>query len=172
MEEDIKIIQNKDVPNGMNYDFLRKEAIVNTQKISGDIWTDYNAHDPGVTILEQFSYALTDISFRTNLDIETILFHEGDKQSTLKKHALISPEIAFSPGVVTINDYRILILDHFSGVLSNCWISKVDDHLGGIIGLYNIEILVKSHVQAKDFDLIKLEAVSYTHLTLPTNREV
>ena len=97
MEEDIKIIQNKEVPNGMNYDFLRKEAIVNTQKISGDIWTDYNAHDPGVTILEQFSYALTDISFRTNLDIETILFHEGDKQSTLKKHALISPEIAFSP---------------------------------------------------------------------------
>ena len=100
MEEDIKIIQNKEVPNGMNYDFLRKEAIVNTQKISGDIWTDYNAHDPGVTILEQFSYALTDISFRTNLDIETILFHEGDKRNC--KHALISPKIAFSPSV-TIN---------------------------------------------------------------------
>ena len=163
MEEDIKIIQNKEVPNGMNYDFLRKEAIVNTQKISGDIWTDYNAHDPGVTILEQFSYALTDISFRTNLDIETILFHEGDKQSTLKKHALIPPEIAFSPGVVTINDYRILILDHFSGVLSNCWISKVNDHLGGIIGLYNIEILVKSHVQAKDYDQIKLEVKKLFH---------
>ena len=26
-----------------------------SQKISGDIWTDYNAHDPGVTILEQFT---------------------------------------------------------------------------------------------------------------------
>ena len=162
-EEDIKIIQNKEIPKGMNYDFLRKEAIGHTQKISGDIWTDYNAHDPGVTILEQFSYALTDISFRTNLDIETILFHEGDKSSTLKKQALISPEMAFSPGVVTINDYRILILDHFSGVLSNCWISQADDHLGGINGLFNIEILVKSHVQAKDYDHIKLEVKKLFH---------
>ena len=75
-EEDIKIIQNKEIPKGMDYDFLRKEAIAYTQKFSGDIWTDYNAHDPGVTILEQFTYALTYISFRTNLDIETILFHE------------------------------------------------------------------------------------------------
>ena len=118
-QEDIKIIQNKEIPKSMDYDFLRKEAIGHTQKVSGNIWTDYNAHDPGVTILEQFTFALTDISYRTNLDIETILFHEGDKESTLKKHALISPEIAFSPGAVTINDYRILILDHFSNVLSN-----------------------------------------------------
>ena len=50
----------------------------------------------------------------------------------------------------------------FSGVLSNCWISKVDDHLGGIIGLYNIEIS-KSHVQAKDYDQIKLEVKKLFH---------
>ena len=155
-EKDIKIIQNKEIPQGMDYDFLRKEAIGHTQKISGDIWTDYNAHDPGVTILEQFVYALTDISFRTNLDIQTILFHEGDRQNILSKHALVSPEVAFSPGAVTVNDYRILILDHFSGVLSNCWITKVDDHLQGIKGLFNIEILVKSHVQSKDYDQIRL----------------
>jgi hypothetical protein len=153
-EEDIKIIQNKEIPKGMDYDFLRKEAIGHTQKISGDIWTDYNAHDPGVTILEQFVYALTDISFRTNLDIQTILFHEGDRKNILSKHALVSPDVAFSPGAVTVNDYRILILDHFSGVLSNCWITKVDDHLQGIKGLFNIEILVKSHVQSKDYDQI------------------
>ena len=162
-EEDIKIIQNKEIPKGMDYDFLRKEAIGHTQKVSGDIWTDYNAHDPGVTILEQFTYALTDISFRTNLDIETILFHEGDKHGVLREQALILPEIAFSPGVVTINDYRILILDHFSGMLSNCWISKVDDHLGGIKGLFNIEILVKSHVQSKDYDQIKFEIKKIFH---------
>ena len=162
-EEDIKIIQNKEIPKGMDYDFLRKEAIGHTQKVSGDIWTDYNAHDPGVTILEQFTFALTDISYRTNLDIETILFHQGDKESTIKKHALISPEIAFSPGAVTINDYRILILDHFSSVLSNCWISTVDDHLSGIKGLFNIEILVKSHIQSKDYDQIKLEVKKIFH---------
>ena len=161
--EDIKVIQNKEIPKGMDYDFLRREVIANTQNISGDIWTDYNAHDPGVTILEQFVYALTDISFRTNLDIETILFHEGDKKGILMKHALVSPETAFSPGAVTINDYRILILDHFAGVLANCWITKIEDHIEGIKGLFNIELLVKSHVQSKDYDKIKFKVKKLFH---------
>ena len=83
-QEDIKIIQNKEIPKSMDYDFLRKEAIGHTQKVSGNIWTDYNAHDPGVTILEQFTFALTDISYRTNLDIETIYSMKGIRRAHLK----------------------------------------------------------------------------------------
>ena len=50
-ENDIGLIQNKEKSESMDYDFLRKEAISKTQKISGEKWTDYNPHDPGITIL-------------------------------------------------------------------------------------------------------------------------
>ena len=40
---------------------LREMGIEEIQKLSGKIWTDFNLHDPGVTILEQLCYALTDL---------------------------------------------------------------------------------------------------------------
>ncbi len=157
-ENDIGLIQNKEKSESMDYDFLRKEAISKTQKISGEKWTDYNPHDPGITILEQFSYALTDIAFRTQLNIETLLFHQGDKEKIINGHALVPPEQIYSTGAITINDYRILILDNFSSVLSNCWVEAIDDHVEGIKGLYRIELQVKSNVPSKEFGRIK-EAV-------------
>ncbi|NBQ69842.1 MAG: hypothetical protein EBU46_13880 [Nitrosomonadaceae bacterium] len=42
-------------PDGLDFETLRKEAIGKVQELSGDIWTDYNLHDPGVTILEQLA---------------------------------------------------------------------------------------------------------------------
>ena len=62
----------------MDFDGLRKEAIDATQQSSGKRWTDYNLHDPGVTILEQFSFVLTDIAYRTNIGIEELLFHDNN----------------------------------------------------------------------------------------------
>ena len=39
----------------MNFEALRKEGIRHIQELAGTIWTDYNIHDPGVTIVEQMS---------------------------------------------------------------------------------------------------------------------
>jgi hypothetical protein len=40
-------------PGADTLDFvsLRKQGIDYVQQLAGDIWTDYNLHDPGVTIL-------------------------------------------------------------------------------------------------------------------------
>ena len=61
-------------PKNLDFDFLYQEAIRFLQQLSGEVWTDYNIHDPGVTILEYLCYALTDLGYRTNLDIRDILF--------------------------------------------------------------------------------------------------
>ena len=55
------------------YDELLKEGIEWIQRFSGNNWTDYNYHDPGVTLLEQLCYALTDLGYRTNFPIEDLL---------------------------------------------------------------------------------------------------
>jgi len=155
MEELSKSVnKNQQLPKSMDYQLLRKEAIANTQQVSGDNWTDYNIHDPGVTILEQFCYALTDVAYRTNLSIETLLFHEGDQNKVVRSNALYPPEEVFPTSPITIADYRILILDHFPEKISNCWVNTLAAHKEGIQGLYNITLLLKSDVNDSEHENI------------------
>ncbi len=50
----------------LNFKRLRKEGIELIQALSGDSWTDYNLHDPGVTTLEVLCYALTELGYRAD----------------------------------------------------------------------------------------------------------
>ncbi|HYE53171.1 MAG TPA: hypothetical protein VEB20_26485, partial [Azospirillaceae bacterium] len=58
---------------GLSYEALRTEAIRMVQRMSGDIWTDYNYSDPGVTIVEQLCYALTELSYRAGYSVPDIM---------------------------------------------------------------------------------------------------
>ena len=117
-----------------SFDGLRSEGIKLVQDLSGSIWTDYNLHDPGVTILEQLCYALTDLINRAESDIPDYLTG-SNRQINFEQQALFKPRTIFPSGPVTINDYRKIIFD---GVpeLDNVWITKVDDESGQ--GLYHV----------------------------------
>ncbi len=154
-EETPSIIRNKELPKTMDYQWLRKEAITMTQQMSGDNWTDYNIHDPGVTVLEQFCYALTDIAYRTNLDIETLLFHEGKQEETTQNNTLFPAEEVFPPSSVTLEDYRVLILDEFPNKVANCWVNQIKYHKEGFQGLFEIEIIPKNDISPNEYDEIK-----------------
>ncbi len=58
---------------GMDFALLREEGIRRIQKLAGDTWTDHNLHDPGVTILEQLCYAITDLSYRLDFEMKDLL---------------------------------------------------------------------------------------------------
>ena len=58
---------------GMNFSHMVTNGVSWLQQFSGDTWTDHNRHDPGITVLESFSYALTDLSYRLNFPIEDLL---------------------------------------------------------------------------------------------------
>ena len=93
------------------------------QELSGEVWTDYNAHDPGVTILEQLCYALTDIAYRTSLPITSFLApFTGEKlKEEAGKNAFFDPSIILTSPVVTDEDMRKVILDK-SDAFGNAWI--------------------------------------------------
>ncbi|MFP3244884.1 MAG: hypothetical protein RXR20_10015, partial [Paraburkholderia sp.] len=42
------------------------------QRLTEDTWTDYNEHDPGITILEQLCYALTDLGLRNSQSVPVL----------------------------------------------------------------------------------------------------
>ena len=74
MSETSRVLQ-KNPPLEAAADFyrLRREGIGFIAQMGSGKWTDYNVHDPGITILEAFSYAITDLAYRLGWDIDDIL---------------------------------------------------------------------------------------------------
>jgi hypothetical protein len=104
----------------MDYTFLRQEGINHLKRMAGQLWTDFNTHDPGITILEQVCYALTDLAHRINYTLPDLLSNYG----TNPYDNLYRPEQILPSYPVTINDLRKLIVD-MKGV-KNAWIEKVE----------------------------------------------
>ena len=62
-----------DRPDPLGFDALRERGIGWAQQASGRLWTDYNLHDPGVTLIEALCYALTEDVFAARQDVPTLL---------------------------------------------------------------------------------------------------
>jgi len=108
-------------PDYLNFQTLRDIGISHLQALSGKIWTDYNLHDPGVTILEVLCYAVTDLGYRNNLDIEDLLaLNPGDSQQ--KENNFFTPDQILTCNPVTNLDLRKRLID-IPGV-RNAWVEK------------------------------------------------
>lgn len=126
----------------LNFSELREKGLKYIQELSGDVWTDYNAHDPGVTILEQLCYALTDIAFRTSLPVNELLIPGEKFPVNAKSNAFFSPSAILSSHPVTIQDYRKMIIDHFEEI-QNVWITTkgFKGYQEELRGLFEVEIM-------------------------------
>jgi len=125
MPGSIVIDKDNKLPNSQNYRFLRKEGIALIQNLSGDSWTDYNTHDPGITLLEAICYALTDLGYRTSFDIQDILAPKKLSADSWQKIFYTARQI-LPNNPLTLLDYRKLIIDT-EGV-RNAWIEISDDY--------------------------------------------
>ena len=68
-----KTIEKKSPSSVPGFADLKREGIESVQNLSGKNWTDYNLHDPGITILEQLCYALTEIIYQADFDVADLL---------------------------------------------------------------------------------------------------
>ncbi len=103
----------------MDYTSLRKEGIRHLERMAGQQWSDFNAHDPGITMLEQFCYALTDLGYRIDYDIKDLLASWEDDPYRF----LYCPDEILTTDAVTLADMRRLALD-VEGV-RNVWVEPV-----------------------------------------------
>ncbi|MCB1934531.1 MAG: hypothetical protein KDF59_01190 [Nitrosomonas sp.] len=97
-------------PDALDFATLRKDAINLVQQLCGENWTDYNLHDPGVTILEQLCFALTDLSYRSGFPVEDYLTNE---KTTIdyEKLGLHQPYEILPSSAVTEADYEKILYD-------------------------------------------------------------
>ncbi|EJG02605.1 hypothetical protein [Flavobacterium sp. F52] len=104
----------------LDFFYLRKKGIEYIESFGSKFWTDFNEHDPGITMLEMLCYAVSDLGMRLNLPIENILASDDINKDIPKQFFKASEVLSSSP--VTQNDYRKLFID-IDGV-RNCWLAK------------------------------------------------
>src|ERR1700748_1123253 len=107
MHEQFTIVKNNLKPLSQDYEQLRILGLNYIQQFSKDVWTDYNVHDPGITILEILSYAITYLAYRTGLPMEDILAREPND---VTKDFFTAREI-LPCNPVTFDDLRKKIID-------------------------------------------------------------
>ncbi len=108
---------------GITQDFykLRSEGIGFIEQMSSQLWTDYNTHDPGITILEALCYALTDLAYRTNYDIKDLMAKPSNSTAVpYAKQAFFTAREILTNNALTLEDYRRLLID-LNGV-RNAWV--------------------------------------------------
>ena len=132
------------------YDELLAEGIEWIQKFSGNQWTDFNYHDPGITFLEQICFAITDLGYKSNFPIEDILFIGKDKFDLENKNLFIPPHKIFPSSPLTASDYRKIIVDRVSNV-QNAWVYSDKDNLRNIAGLFKVKVQLVENLDHKAF---------------------
>ncbi len=104
----------------LDYSALLRLGMAELERLAGEEWTDFNAHDPGITLLDTICYALIDLGYRTFHPIPDLLA-EAAPNTPL---GLFTPAEALTCRAVTPEDLRRVVLD-VRGV-KNAWIEKVD----------------------------------------------
>ena len=123
-ERNVKVLQkNPPLEAGQDFYRLRRDGIGFIAQMGSGKWTDYNVHDPGITILEALCYAITDLTYRIGWDIEDILTPRVASSDPLRPYpnqAFFTAREILTVNPVTPDDFRRLLID-LDGV-RNAWI--------------------------------------------------
>jgi hypothetical protein len=137
-----------------DYALLRREGLAHIEKLAHAIWTDYNVHDPGITLLELLCFAITDLGYRAAYPVSDLL-SENDRGVPVNRANFHTARQVLTSGPVTFEDLRKLLVD-IPGV-RNAWIQP---HTGVRYRVENRRRLVEDTSQpspstdAKDEDLV------------------
>jgi len=94
------------------YTALQRQTLAELQRLSGNVWTDYNPGDPGVTVAEAANYALSETDYKLDFPLEDYLAgREGYWAEEM--YGLFPAEAVYPSAPVTVEDYRRAILTRF-----------------------------------------------------------
>lgn len=90
------------------YQELQERTLDRLQELSGDVWTDFNIHDPGVTISDNMNYALFELQYKLELPFEAFI---GPDRADYANKGILPANFIFSQSIVTPDDYEQLFLN-------------------------------------------------------------
>lgn len=178
MEESKGYISKKKTGEGFHQEVFA-EGIEILQKLSGNKWTDYNHHDPGVTMLEAISFALSEIDYKTESKIEDLLLKDAEHKLQSGDNGLFICSDIMTTNPVTITDMRKLILDRVPSV-KNVWITTlttdhnfkgIDFQISTFSGLYSIQVEME-YISAATFEDKKAEVMKVIRRVFYEHRNI
>jgi hypothetical protein len=118
IENGLVIEKNPALNPAEDYYALRQQGITAIEELGSAAWTDYNAHDPGITTLEALCYALSEAGYRIGFDIADIL---TEKTGVIGfRQALFTARRILTNCALTTTDFRKILVDE-DGV-RNAWL--------------------------------------------------
>lgn len=154
------------IPANQDFNLLKDKGLSYIQKVSGNEWTNLNPSDPGVTILDQLCYALTELGYCNDFPVEDILTDKAGNIDFDNQFYLSDEILTTAP--VTFNDYIKLILDCIDGV-DNAVIIKTTSDLSFLNAVYNVFLHIDHNITVEeDIALIK----NKTYRLLNENRSL
>jgi hypothetical protein len=108
VSETLRLSTSPPARTSQNYSALRAGGMEWIRLWARDSWTDHNVHDPGITLLEAASYAMTELGLKLQLDVADLL-----RSGEVHAEAEFEPAHQVLPvGPVNAQDLRALLLDH------------------------------------------------------------
>ncbi|MCP1489813.1 hypothetical protein J3D48_006223 [Pseudomonas fluorescens] len=98
------------VRTAIHFDQLWQQALSDLGYYARSSWSDTADHDPGVTLLQGLSYAVSDLAYRHTLPLTDLLTPEQQNGDGLFP-ASFGPHQTLTGAPVTADDYRRAILD-------------------------------------------------------------
>ncbi|MCL9803997.1 hypothetical protein NAT51_00575 [Flavobacterium amniphilum] len=120
MQTEFYISKDRQLLPSQDFQYLYKAGMQYIEQLGQQFWTDYNPHDPGITILDVLCYAITELGYRADFDIKDIL---TNKDGLISNKTFFSPATIFTNAPLTVMDYRKMLID-IEGV-SNAWLLAV-----------------------------------------------
>ena len=117
------------------YTRLQRQTLEEVQRLSGKVWTDYNAHDPGVTLADIANYALTELDYKLGFGVADSLTETG-RPFDAARFGLFPPVDVYATSPVTEDDYRRMLLATVPGL------ENADVHCDPETGAYTVRILL------------------------------
>ncbi|HEY4593679.1 MAG TPA: diguanylate cyclase, partial [Thermoanaerobaculia bacterium] len=111
---------------GLDQQRLFAQGLEHVRTLTWRRWTDHNVHDPGITILELLSYALTDVAYRASFPVEDLLATSSDpvqNAAGMARQFFTAGQILPNRALTAL-DYRKLLID-LPGV-KNAWVLPVE----------------------------------------------
>lgn len=115
------IIKQPQLTPSQDYTGLRATALARIEALAHETWTDYNVHDPGITILELLCFGLTDMGFRAAFEVRDLITAtiDGVPQIRAQFHTAAS---ILTGAATSFHELRKVLLD-VDGI-RNAWIEK------------------------------------------------
>jgi hypothetical protein len=162
------LLKEPELTPSQDYAQLRLLGLQHVERLAKELWTDYNVHDPGVTLLEVLCYAITDLGYRTDYDIKDLLTElEGNQFVNNSNFHTALQIMPCAP--VSFHDLRKLLvdirgvrnawispnrevqycLDTFNAKLKNECTAETDVELAPLNGLYDVLLELEDYVEER-----------------------